>query len=308
MWRSGVAIAFVCAALAGCAGASIGPRNGVPSAELADAARIDGIPAARAWGDFVPGDVATAIRQAFPGLPPIGANAQRTPDGRTVLDTLALSGGGGDGAYGAGLLVGWTKAGTRPEFEIVTGVSAGALTAPFAFLGPEYDPMLRELWTAFSTRELIVPRGLGGLLQGDALTDTAPLAQLIARYMNDAALAKIAAQYARGRALVVLTTNLDAQRPVVWNMGAIAASSDPRAPTLFRQVLLASAAIPSVFPPVNIDVVGADGKAYEELHVDGGITANMFISPFPVPLTAYNALYDRPPVRRIWVIKNGRTA
>ncbi len=293
--------------LAGCAGLTDAPRMGIASAQLAQTASIPEIPGARIWGDFVPRDVATAIKTTFPDLPPIGASATRE-EGRPVIDILALSGGGGDGAFGAGLLSGWSQAGTRPEFELVTGISAGALIAPFAFLGPAYDAPLRAIWTKFKTKELITPRGVAGFLTGDALTDTKPLARLIERFVDRDMLAAIAREYWRGRVLLVLTTNLDAQRPVVWNMGAIANSPHPEAPALFRSVLLASAAIPGVFPPVRIQVTAEDGQTYDELHVDGGITADVFISPLPVDLTAFDALYPVKPKRRIYVIKNSRVA
>lgn len=294
---------LVCAMLvAGCGVMDM--RNAVPSAALAERAALPGLPGIRAWGDEAPRDVAKEIRTRFPNLPRLSADDARIP-GRPTVDILALSGGGGDGAFGAGVLTGWTELGTRPKFDVVTGVSAGAIIAPFAFLGPAYDTQLREVWTQYSTSQIITAQIVPGLLGGSALADTAPLAELIARYVDKKMLREIAAEYRKGRMLMVGTTNLDAQRPVVWNMGEIAASNHPASLELFRKVILASAAIPGAFPPVTLQVA-VDGKTYDEMHVDGGTAQEVFVSPMDVPLTAFDKLYTRPPVRRIYIIKNGK--
>jgi predicted acylesterase/phospholipase RssA len=222
------------------------------------------------------------------------------------VDILALSGGGPDGAFGAGLLTGWTERGDRPEFEHVTGVSAGSIIAPFAYLGPEYDGQLKEIWTSYKTEQLVVPQLISGLLGGDALADTSPLKNLVAKYVDRDFLKKIAEQYARGRLLTVGTTNLDAKRPVVWNMGAIARHYDnPEAVQLFRDVIIASAAIPGLFPPVNIKV-RSNGKLYDELHVDGGVTRQIYVTPVNLPIKAFDVLYDKPPQRRLFLVHNGK--
>ena len=239
-------------------------------------------------------------------MPPIARDSKRI-SGRPLVETLALSGGGADGAFGAGVLAGWTARGDRPEFEIVTGVSAGAIIAPFAYLGAAHDADLKQIWTQYKQSEVVTAQILPGLFGGASLTDTTPLAGLVAKYIDRAMLNKIAAEYQRGRVLMVLTTNLDAQRPVVWNMGEIAMSRDPRALELFRKVILASAAIPAAFPPVQIEVESG-GKLYDELHVDGGTTRELFISPVQAPLKAFDALFPAPPVRRIFIIKNGKVA
>ena len=187
-------------------------------------------------------------------------------------------GGGADGAYGAGILVGWTAHGTRPEFTIVTGTSTGALIAPFAFLGPKYDPLLRKLYTEMTTADLIERRDLLDILRNDSATSAAPLRRLLERYIDDAFVAELAEQHRRGRSLLIGTTNLDAARPVTWSVTRIAASGSPRARTLIHDVLLASASIPGVFPPVMIDVE-ADGRRFDEMHVDGGVTAQVFVYP-----------------------------
>ena len=203
------------------------------------------------------------------------------------------------------LWCGWTERGDRPEFEIVTGVSAGAIIAPFAFLGPKYDPQLKEIWTQYQTSEVVISSILPGLLGGPALADNAPLVGLIAQYVDKKMLRAVAHEYSRGRLLLVLTTNLDAQRPVVWNMGEIARHGTQDALELFRKVILASAAIPGALPPVSIPVV-ADGKAFDELHVDGGTTREVFVLPVQAPFKAFDPLYPAPPVRKLYIIKNGK--
>jgi hypothetical protein len=220
---------------------------------------------------------------------------------------LAVSGGGGDGAFGAGLLAGWTKAGTRPQFEVVTGISTGALTAPYAFLGPACDGKLKEVYTTITDKDVMRNTGPLGAVFGASLTDNSPLKALVARYVTPELVDRIGEENAKGRRLLVGTTNLDAQRPVVWDMTAIAASGNPDRVQLFRDVLIASAAIPGVFPPQLIRVQ-ADGKLYEELHVDGGTTTQAFL------LSAENSLKDVdkalkfPRKRALYVIMNGTFA
>ncbi|MGE3708218.1 MAG: patatin-like phospholipase family protein [Hyphomicrobiaceae bacterium] len=279
-------------------------RNPIPNAIAANRATLPNMSGVRAWADEVPTDFASEIRRRLPSMPRLAQSSSRI-HGRPLVEILALSGGGGDGAFGAGFLAGWTARGDRPSFEVVTGVSAGAIIAPFAFLGPRYDRTLREIWTQYTTNQIITAQVLPGLIAGSALADTAPLAQLIAKYVNARLLREIAHEYRRGRILMVGTTNIDAQRPVVWNMGEIAASGHPDSLELFRKVILASAAIPGAFPPVGIQVQ-VDGKRYEEMHVDGGTTREVFISPVKAPLKTFDALYDAPPIRRIYLIKNGK--
>ena len=292
---------------AGAAGCGVSPeRNGIADATLAERATIAGLPSVRYWGDETPADVGVEVRKRLPNMPRLAQGATRL-DGRPVVEILALSGGGYDGAFGAGLLAGWTARGNRPQFEVVTGVSAGAIIAPFAFLGPRYDGQLKKIWTEYRASELVVAQVLPGLLGGPALADTAPLERLIETYVDRRMLREIAAEYRKGRILLVGTTNLDAQRPVVWNMGEIAASRHPQAAALFRKVLLASAAIPGAFPPVNIPVE-AEGKRFEEMHVDGATTREVFVLPAPVPFKAFDALYSAPPIRKLYIVKNGKIA
>lgn len=223
------------------------------------------------------------------------------------LQLLAISGGGENGAFGAGLLCGWTAQGTRPVFDLVTGISTGALTAPFAFLGPGYDPQLRAVYTETAPHEILRRRSITAALFDDAMADNAPLFETISRFVNDRMLADIASAYDAGRLLLIGSTNIDAQVPVIWNIGAIAKSGHPKAVDLVRRILLASAAIPGAFPPSMIDVT-VDGKTYQEMHVDGGAAAQTFL--YPAALTRNRAQRRRagqPVVNaRAFIIRNGR--
>ncbi|XSC45380.1 patatin-like phospholipase family protein [Bradyrhizobium sp. RDT10] len=163
------------------------------------------------------------------------------------VNILAISGGGDNGAFGAGLLVGWGDAGTRPDFDLVTGVSAGALAAPFVYLGRSRDAELREVFTKYKRSDIYDP-GIVPALLGSGLVDSSPLENLIAKYVDDRFLHDIANERRKGRVLLIGTTNLDAQRPVLWDMGRIAMSGHPQALNLFRKILLASSSIPGAFP------------------------------------------------------------
>ncbi len=299
VWFGVIAIA---ASLAGgCASTTL--RQGIDDALIAQHATVADLPGIRFWGDEVPRDLKATMRVRLPNLAKLASNT-RGADGRGQIEILALSGGGGDGAFGAGFLKGWTESGTRPVFESVTGVSAGAIIAPFAYLGPRYDKTLEEIWTQYQTSQLVTAQILPGLLGGSALADTAPLASLIAKYVDRKLLREIARAYRQdGRVLLVGTTNLDAQRPVVWNMGEIAAIGTQEALDLFRKVIMASAAIPGAFPPVSIPVA-VNGQQFTELHVDGGTTREIFVAPVQVPLDAFNVFYDKPPHRKLFIISN----
>jgi hypothetical protein len=174
---------------------------------------------------------------------------------------LAISGGGDNGAFGAGVLVGWSESRTRPSFKIVTGISTGALIAPLAFVGPEYDPLLSQMYTTIDQTDIFEKRPLLEGLVSDALADSTPLQHLLAKYVDANLVSRIAEESRRGRALVIITTNLDAGVPVIWNIGAIAESGHPEAVGLIRKILLASASVPGFFPPVMFDVM-VDGGAH----------------------------------------------
>jgi predicted acylesterase/phospholipase RssA len=218
---------------------------------------------------------------------------------------LAISGGGDNGAFAVGLLNGWTATGTRPEFKLVTGISTGALIAPFAFLGPKYDATLKKFYTTLSPKDVIEPRSfLGGVL-GDAMSDNAPLLKLTRESLNEQILKEIADEYAKGRFLLIATADLDARRPIIWDMGKIATYGGPEALDLFVRVMIASASIPGGFPPMMIDV-DVDGKAYQEMHVDGGIMAQVFAYPASVRVDEEAKAVGVTRERKLYVIRNSR--
>lgn len=194
------------------------------------------------------------------------------------LSVLALSGGGAKGAYGAGVLVGWSEAGTRPTFDVVTGVSTGALAAPFAFLGAAWDEQLRRAYLESGARDLVTWRLLSVLVKPSLFSNRA-LVSLVDHYVTPELLAAIAEEQDRGRRLIVVTTNLGDETPVIWDMGLLAKRTDPGGLALFKQVLVASASIPAVFPPVVINGLAQDGSITQELHVDGGVTAPFLAVP-----------------------------
>jgi hypothetical protein len=219
---------------------------------------------------------------------------------------LAISGGGEDGAFAGGLLAGWSVHGDRPTFKVVTGISAGALIAPFAFLGPRYDDVVRRVATSVGRADIFHTRSTLAGLTSDGMADSKPLARLIAKYVTPELLTEIARESENGRVLEIGTTDLDAGRAVTWNMGAIASSHSPGALQLFRSIMIASASIPGAVSPVMIDVeVG--GKHYQEMHVDGGVITQVFL--YPSRILPELAKATGSPLHRevyAYVIRNGR--
>jgi predicted acylesterase/phospholipase RssA len=215
---------------------------------------------------------------------------------------LAVSGGGDGGAFGAGLLNGWTAAGNRPQFKLVTGISTGALIAPFAFLGPKYDDRLKDFYTNTAPHDIAEARSFIAAITNDAMADNRPLWNRVAKEVDRALLDEIAAEYQKGRLLLIATSDLDARQPVIWNMTKIASSRDPGAVDLFRTVMVTSAAIPGAFPPTLIDVE-ADGGQYQEMHVDGGAMAQVFLYPPSINISKSKAPQRE---RKAYIIRNSR--
>ncbi len=213
-----------------------------------------------------------------------------------VHTVLALSSGGADGAFGAGVLVGWSERGERPEFDVVTGVSTGALMSVLAFLGPKYDPLLERFYTTVTNRDIFRRRGLDGLF-ADSLYDYTPLKKQIEEVVTDELLAQVAAEHDRGRRLYVATTNLDAGELVVWDMGRIAKGGRTNKLLHFQKVLRASAAVPGFFPPVYIKP--QRGIQLRQSHVDGGVKAPVLVSD------AMLAAKDQP--KQMFLVVNGNT-
>jgi len=259
-------------------GAPHAPPSRTPFTAAEDAAAVvPGMPDARFWGDS-----ATDFNRALPPQPG---------------PWLILSTGGADGAFGAGLLNGLSAAGNRPDYAVVTGVSTGALMAPFAFAGLHYDAVLKAAYTQISAADIFEAGGTG-----ESFVDSWPLKDLIAKEITPALLTDIAAEHRRGRRLFVVTTDLDAERSVVWNMGAIAAHGGPDALNLFRTVLLASGSIPGAFPPVLIGVE-SNGKRFSEMHVDGGVGGQFFVAP--AALMDSSSGY-RIPATQLYIVVNSR--
>lgn len=222
-------------------------------------------------------------------------------DGTTRV--LALSGGGANGAYGAGLIYGWSEAGTRPQFNIVTGISTGALAAPFAFLGPEWDNELREAYTSKQTESLITFRTFAAIFN-PSLFSSKQLENLVDSYVTFELMRAISVEHAKGRRLLVVTTNLDTQQSVIWDMGVIATRGDESARQLFKQVLVASASIPGVFPPVLLPGMADNGQAIAEMHVDGGV--NLPYLAIPEELMLWTAPQHSERTGAIYIIVNGQ--
>jgi hypothetical protein len=259
------AFLLACLLLGACAAS---PRHGAPVGHDAGAV-VPGFPPEIRWV----GSTRRDIELRSPGLL---QQVQRAADGHPV-NVLVLSGGGAGGAFGAGAMVGLSRRGDRPEFQIVTGVSAGALIAPLAFLGRDWDSQLTEAFSGTSTRHLMRADWLGALF-GNSVYQGEPLVQLVDHYVTDELLRAVARESQRGRLLLVATTDLDSEQTVFWNLGLIAEQGGPKAKRLFRDVLIASASIPGVFPPVMIRVEQA-GRSFEEMHVDGSAMASLFFMP-----------------------------
>lgn len=284
--------------LAGCV--SVPKRNPIPEDLITDT-QVPGIPRAKLWGDVAP-DWA----EAWFAMSEEQLRAEHGGVFGREHHYLAISGGGAKGAFGAGLLCGWTASGNRPEFALVTGISTGALTAPWAFLGPDYDHVLEEIFTTYSTDDFINRRNLINILTSDAAASTKKLGDKLAIYLDEEVMADIAKEFKKGRGLYIGTTSLDAQRPVIWNIGRIAASGEPFALDLVRQIIMASASIPGAFPPVPIDVEAADGQIYDELHVDGGASSQVFLYPAGIDWSRLLKTLQVPGTPRVYVIRNSR--
>lgn len=271
-------------ALVACA--SVAPRRAIVPAALADIATIATGEPLRYWGDDP--DFVSSHRRIKAG-----------PDGR--VDFLTLSGGGLNGAYGAGYLVGWTKSGKRPDFEVVTGISVGAIIAPLAFLGPRYDDRLKIVFSSLTEASNPAADFLSAIFGAPSILSNAPVLAAIQTVVDQQVLDEIAKAHREGRRLYIGTTNLDAQRPVIWDIGAIANSNLPNRLQLVHQIILASAAVPGIFPPVLINV-NAKGYVFDELHVDGGVTQQVLLMPGGYGSTGRNG------AARLYVIFNGVVA
>jgi predicted patatin/cPLA2 family phospholipase len=284
-------------------------RTALP-AQYSGKAQVPGMPVVRDFGGrhsaYYQKDFEQSLRQ-FSNANPGGLTA-----GNRTMNILALSGGGSNGAFGAGLLNGWDASDTKPTFAVVTSISTGALIAPFAFLGGEYDVEIGRLFTSVHTEDVYTNKSFFGMIgsvlgSSDSLTDSKPLQDLLEQYIDEEMLKKIAEAHNQGRRLLIATTNLDARKLVVWNMGAIAASGRPDAPELFRKVVLASASMPLAFPAVYIEVE-ADGRKYDEMHVDGGVMSEVFFFEdiFDVEEGLEHLGIEKKPEVKLYIIRNSQ--
>lgn len=267
----------------------VSPRSEFSQTQ-AESATVPGYVNIRVWSD--------EPRARYDGLWSRKAASASKP-----LNVLSLSGGGAEGAFGAGFLKGWSEAGTRPEFSVVSGASSGAFVALFAFLGPDYDEQLESMFTQELTSRLVRIAGLNALF-GTAVFSSKPLERMVDKYVDEAIMMAVANEHSKGRRLFVTTTNIDSQRTAIWDMGAIAASNNENALELFRTVLLASAAVPGLLPPRLIEVE-SNGYSFEEMHVDGGVTANIMLLPEALLLSGQKAYSAQRPT--FYLLMNGRS-
>lgn len=281
-------------------------RKPVP-VNLIDSVDLPGIKGARSWGDEFSQDFQDDLVESI--------HQERECDfplnkaGTVNYDILALSGGGAHGAFGAGYIYGWTKTGKRPIFKIVTGISTGALIAAFAFFGPEYNEYLKEMFTNIKTKNVFKIRNFISWFWKDSFAKTKPLEKRIEKGLDETAIKAFARAHLKGRRLYIGTTNMDAQRLTVWNVGKIAASGHPSAKKIIRKIFLASASIPVAFPPVYFDVE-LDGKMYDEMHVDGGTITDVFLCGYMLDLVeARRRLCEekgRDPNVTAYIIRSGK--
>ena len=292
--------------LSACSG--VPAHHPVPAA-LTSKAVVAGYPAnIRFWADESPGFAEAIVKERLDQYRAAHADYYLAHGAYPPLNYLAISGGADDGAFGAGFLSGWTASGNRPDFELVTGVSTGALIAPFVFIGPQYDDKLHNLYTHTSTNgifESSVFSLLQGLTGGLAVTDNAPLVKMIDENITPEVMAAIAAEHEKGKRLFIGTTNMEAQRGVIWDIGAIANSGNPGALDLIRKIVLASVSVPGIFEPVFIDVQVGD-QHYDEIHADGGVVSQVFIYPLKLKRSVVDVFRNNQLERHLYVLRNGK--
>jgi len=283
--------AVVIVFIAGCA--SPIQRNPVPE-DLVDVAQVKDLSDIRYWGD-----------SQIDNLDSVMLESRWDEMGKRQQHYLALSGGGDNGAYGAGFLNGWTAAGTRPEFTLVTGISTGALIAPFAFLGSKYDDKIKYFYTEYSAEDLIKKRSLFSIRRNASAVDPSGLREKIEQFIDEDVMEEISVEYGKGRLLNIGTANLDTGRSVVWSIGRIAASGDPQALGLIHDIIMASASLGGIFPPVLIEVE-ANGTTYDEMHVDGGTSNQLFVYPLALD---WGKVMERANVKEpphVYLIRNAK--
>ncbi|HEV7165893.1 MAG TPA: patatin-like phospholipase family protein [Gammaproteobacteria bacterium] len=301
-----ILLAAALMALSACS--SVPEHHPVPAAESSQAV-VTGFPAdIRFWADEAPSFAGAIISERLDEYQAAHADYYQAHGAYPPLNYLAISGGGDDGAFGAGFLSGWSASGSRPDFAMVTGISTGALIAPFVFIGPQYDSKLRTLYTNTHTTG-IFESGLfvllEGLTGGLAVTDNKPLVKMIDENITPEVVAAIAEEHKKGKRLFIGTTNMEAQRGVIWDIGAIASSGNPDALKLIQKIILASVSVPGIFEPVFIGVE-AGGKHYDEIHADGGLVSQVFIYPLKLKRSLIDEFNSHHLQRRLYVLRNGK--
>ena len=294
-------ILFTCFSFSSCA---IVPHHSAPK-ETYETATTKGFDESiRFWSDVAPNSLAEMIQTRVKQYKEAYSKDGVTPD----MNYLALSGGAKNGAFASGIINGWSTQGNRPEFAIVSGVSTGALLAPFAFLGEDYNKHAKRVFTTVNSDDIFKRSFfniLNGFLGGTSIADSTPLKEMIEEEITADIFQKIAEEHNKGRRLFIGTTNLEAQRGVIWNIGALANSGNPKALNLFHQILRASSAIPGAFQPVMIDVI-INGKPYQELHVDGAVTSQVFIYPSQFKSNVVPVFEEANIKRNIYIIHNAK--
>jgi len=293
--------------LAACAGSML-PHKSLPEGKASEAQVIGYSSNIRAWGDEAPKDIDRVVAKRIEEYSRSQTDYFKKNKKYPTMDYLALSGGANDGAFGAGVLYGWSAAGIRPQFNIVTGVSTGALIAPFAFLGSDYDDELKEAYTTMSSEKVVTGSFMTfmqGITGGLAVADNSPLAKKIKDVITQDMLDRIGEEHRKGRRLLMGTTNIEAQRSVIWDIGAIANSGNPDRLKLFHTIMLASSAVPGVVKPIFIDVT-VDGQEYNEIHADGGVTTQLFLYPLQT-IKGESAQFKKHGIaRRLYIIRNNK--
>ncbi len=288
---------------------SVAPVHNALPEEVADQVTVSGFSKdIRFWADELPANSETLVMKRLEDYRQANQDYYTKFHTYPPLHYLAISGGAYDGAFGAGFLYGWSKTGARPDFEIVTGVSTGALIAPLVFIGPQYDEIVKKLFTSTNSDAIFMTsvwNVLDGVTGGLAISDSTPLANKIEEVITPHIMAEIAREHQKGKRLFIGTTNIEAQRGMIWDIGAIATSGNPKALSLIHQVLLASASIPGAFLPVFIDVE-AGGKHYSEIHVDGGVTSQVFIYPLKLRRSVIDQFAMSHLERYLYIIRNSK--
>jgi predicted acylesterase/phospholipase RssA len=302
------AVALAALALMTTACAAIPLHQAVPEKKL-EQVKVEGFPdSIRFWADEAPKNYTQMITQRSAIYRAAHEDYFKEHGAYPPLHYLAISGGAYDGAFGAGFLSGWSKSGTRPDFTLVTGVSTGALIAPFVYIGQKYDAQLEKIYTNTTTKNILVTSiwdVLDGITGGLSLVDSSPLEYSIKHTITKQVMQEIAAENRKGKRLYIATTNMEAQRGVIWDIGEIASSGNPKSLDLIHDIMLASASIPGVFRPVFIDVT-AGGTHYTEIHVDGGVTSQVFAYPIKQARETIEQLTRYHIPRNLYIIRNSK--